>query len=150
GVTMDQQTQTYFIQIIENNVQKIKAIDVNTGVVLADQPVNIQFIELQANNQTFALQFYGGATSIEETIVADIQIYPNPSHDQVNIEMPADFRAESVRIFNAQGALMNGNSLKNINSDILELDVSNYDTGLYFIEMINNETRVSKSFSVVR
>ncbi|MEM6723428.1 MAG: T9SS type A sorting domain-containing protein, partial [Bacteroidota bacterium] len=75
---------------------------------------------------------------------------PNPSNNQVNIELPADFRAESVRIFNAQGALMNANSLKDVNSDILELDVSNFGTGLYFIELINNDTRVSKTFSVLR
>ena len=67
-------------------------------------------------------------------------LYPNPTSSILNIDTKGE-RIESVRIFNVSGQLMESELNNNNNS----IDVSNYQSGLYIIQVeTQNGTALSR------
>ena len=74
---------------------------------------------------------------IEDYTFTQITLYPNPTQDILNIEtqQPIEF----VKIYNLQGQLIKEGSSNNI-------DVSKLTTGLYFVQVTVEGSRVTKQF----
>ena len=71
-----------------------------------------------------------------------IALYPNPAKGKVNIDL-SDFGSEDVniRIFNLQNIQMFSrklNSKRSYNSKSVSIDVSNYRSGIYFVNITDN------------
>ena len=61
-------------------------------------------------------------------ISGKIAIYPNPAEGMINISVPEGFDAEEIEVFDVLG-----NKLVKIQSNLKELDVKYFKSGLYFI-----------------
>lgn len=81
------------------------------------------------------------ATDETENNGQNIQLYPNPAKDVLNIK--ADFKIQNVNIYDASGRLF---SVK-LDSEG-KLDVSSLETGTYFIEIFTDKKRVHKKFII--
>ncbi|MEQ8624336.1 MAG: M1 family aminopeptidase [Vicingaceae bacterium] len=88
----------------------------------------INSIELDPDN--WVLNQNGIITNLkEESIESHIKIYPNPAKNSLSIEVPDQIQVEEVRIFDLTGSLVKeSGSIKNIN-------ISNLQKGVYFIEL---------------
>lgn len=64
--------------------------------------------------------------------VSDINIYPNPASEKINIQI-RNLENTSVRIHDIHGRILYVND--EIISDILEINTSRYEAGIYFIEV---------------
>ncbi len=62
---------------------------------------------------------------------ANIQLYPNPASDMLKIT--ADENIKHLSLMNSSGQVIYNTS---IDGDHLELDISNYATGVYFVRLI--------------
>ena len=62
-----------------------------------------------------------------------ISLYPNPSHDIINISSPNFVGGEKVEIIDTNGATVLHKELKSQNS----IDISNLSTSMYFIKITN-------------
>ena len=68
-------------------------------------------------------------------------IYPNPANDYIKLSA-VGFQLSAVKIYNYLGILVD--EIKT-NSDEIEINVSNYNSGVYFVE-INTD----KENSIIR
>ena len=69
----------------------------------------------------------------------EIQIYPNPTSDYINISFPNQIEITTVSIYNALGQLVfDTNKFENIY-------ISNLTTGLYYLSINTNKGVVNKT-----
>lgn len=85
------------------------------------------------------------------TVVSNtaLSIYPNPASDMITIELEeADFsRLSSVEIVDVTGRIVLANST--IANNKISIDVSKYETGLYYCRLIFNDGEVAAEQFVV-
>ncbi|MCX6231984.1 MAG: T9SS type A sorting domain-containing protein [Bacteroidetes bacterium] len=75
----------------------------------------------------------------------DIQIYPNPAKDKLNINLEkfSDFRKTTLSIYNIQGQLI---LQKIVNQAVTEIDISHLAKGMYFIKIDNDSNLMLNKF----
>ena len=67
----------------------------------------------------------------------NLQVYPNPTATEINLDIPNNETIESIKIYNQNGQL-----IKQINKpDKTNLNVSDLHTGMYFIRIDTNTNR---------
>lgn len=74
--------------------------------------------------------------STEEFSFQDLAIYPNPATDIIKVNSTQ--LISKIEIYNSLGALINQVS------DVNEINVSNYDSGIYFLRISSNLRSVTK------
>ena len=74
---------------------------------------------------------------VEDNVLNDFSLYPNPAHDVLNIESQQEI--ETVKIYNLQGQL-----IKEVSTN--SIDVSNLNTGLYFVQVTIEGKSITKKF----
>ncbi|MBC2846630.1 DUF7619 domain-containing protein [Winogradskyella flava] len=113
-----------------NIVFKIKTLDtLSVGDSVAQQAeIFFDFnFPIETNNAETSFQLL----SIEDTRSTDsFVIFPNPSKDRVTIE--ANSTIESITLYDVQGRELSSIS---VNALIHLLDISNYRSGIYFLEV---------------
>jgi len=92
------------------------------------------------NNQSICVNepLVNGLNTIED--LQAISLYPNPVHNNLNIEMQGEM-ADKITIINAQGQQLKINYVQPTT-----LDVSELETGLYFLVIHKNNEVFSKRF----
>jgi hypothetical protein len=71
----------------------------------------------------------------------EINIYPNPTNDRLNISLSQQSSSTTIQLFDITGRIVkNVNTQNNIN----QIDVSDLCNGLYFINISNQEINVSR------
>lgn len=83
-------------------------------------------------------------TSLEETAESMMSIYPNPAKNIVTVD-GGELNIDQVQIYNTMGQMITS---KEANSSKLQLNVSDYKAGMYFIRMMTNQGLVVKKFQV--
>jgi len=81
---------------------------------------------------------------IEENTLQNVKIYPNPASDKLHIDLNKTvFNNFNIKIFDCIGNLLKTSEFKP--KENLEIDISELNPGMYFIEMItDNKNSVSK------
>lgn len=79
---------------------------------------------------------------IETDEVSTLSIFPNPATDNLSIE---SINATSIHILNAVGQVVYSNSNP---ISIETVDVSTFETGIYIVEVKNNETITTKKLII--
>ncbi|MBO5711250.1 MAG: T9SS type A sorting domain-containing protein [Acholeplasmatales bacterium] len=87
-------------------------------------------IEKDINNGYPILSNMKNVTVITETSKSDISIYPNPASDFVKISADSG-QLSNVKIYNSLGMLVEE---KEVNASEVEINISDYNSGIYFIE----------------
>lgn len=74
----------------------------------------------------------------ELTQTGSLIIYPNPASDKVNIEIPTNISVNSVMVMNALGQVVSDDEFE-ITDGIVNLDVSEFSTGIYTVNVLTDE-----------
>jgi len=82
---------------------------------------------------------------VEDNKDYDVNIYPNPANSFVNINLPFEFSNPEVKIFDAQGKLMYDNIE---NSNMINIDISSFSTGKYFVSIVYKNVFHGNSFVI--
>ena len=87
--------------------------------------------------------YYSSTTVGTENIsLVDIQIYPNPANDILNINLAEGFENSHTRVLN-----INGQELLTVDNSTSKLDVSELLSGIYFLEIkLENGQIATKKF----
>jgi hypothetical protein len=110
--------------------------------MIADEPISK--IEVQGDQDSGELvgNLYFGATcealSVNDNILSQLSVYPNPTNDIVTIKMPLNIEVVSMKLFDVLGNLV----LKNANTT--RLDVSNLSSGLYLLDITTTVGSITK------
>lgn len=84
------------------------------------------------------------ATSINKKIINKINIYPNPAIDNINVTITIP---SYIFIYNNLGELVYNNQAEN---ELLQIDLSNFQTGIYIVKIKNNLESNIQKISVVK
>jgi len=94
----------------------------------------------------------GYATHVEEISVTDIfKIYPNPANDKLFIEVVNNGnKIKKMELFNSIGQLILIKEGKELDVKIIEIDLSRYKTGIYYLDLKTKEGNLRNKVSIVR
>ena len=110
--------------------------------MIADEPISKIEVQGEQDSGELVGNLYFGATcealSVNDHILSQLSVYPNPTNDIVTIKMPPNVELVSMKLFDVLGNLV----LKNAN--LTQLDVSNLSSGLYLLDIITTAGTVSK------
>ncbi|MGB0432092.1 MAG: T9SS type A sorting domain-containing protein, partial [Bacteroidia bacterium] len=81
-------------------------------------------------------------TSTKEILENELEIFPNPVHDQLYLETSA-FNSAQVFIYNSQGQLVLSQIL---NAQVESIDVSNLTKGVYLLKLNHGDKTVDMKF----
>ena len=79
--------------------------------------------------------------SIEENTKANVSVYPNPAKDYIKLAISGQLSV--VRIYNCIGTIVEE---MEIDSEDVEIDISEYNSGIYFININGENGNVIKKF----
>ena len=85
-------------------------------------------------------------TNVAETEDVNVMIYPNPAKDVVRLSTD-NGQQTTVRIYNVMGILV-GTRLATSETDEIEINVSDYNPGIYFFNIQSEEFNVTKKIVV--
>ncbi|MDD3875653.1 MAG: T9SS type A sorting domain-containing protein [Bacteroidales bacterium] len=141
-----------FSQTIQNSVISNAGTTATAGGVRIDYTLGETVVEtFSAGGNTLTQGFHQTnltITAIENVeLFAEISIYPNPSKDFVNIDIPADYDLLDITLYDVLGSLINKQTEV---SGSVTLDVTNISVGTYYLQVINPINRELKTFKLVK
>lgn len=109
-------------------------IDVTTGEEVSETPFDFS----QSNGAFFGHFYFGGETaqllSTDDFLIeTDITLYPNPTSDILQVDGNAISKIQVYAVTGQQLANRDYTS-----EDSIQLDVSAYPEGVYFLKVFNN------------
>lgn len=105
----------------------------------------IYYLGFQIYSDPDAYKFFLDDIIIDESVSVpefsknDLHIYPNPSSSMVNLDMAT--KAHSIRLLNTTGQVILQKTPRQTHT---QLDISNLESGLYFIVIDSSEQRIVK------
>ena len=116
--------------------------------VVGNCGTNAPLLAPAASAENTAIQNAEAASSIENVASQNILVYPNPSQGQLNLQFSVPLEGmvtvEITDIFNRVVLREQQNNVSNI----LELNVSDIDNGLYFLHINNGSSDVVKQITI--
>jgi hypothetical protein len=101
----------------------------------------------QHHNREVAFSYTIGdcnATAIKDvTDEKEIKVFPNPAKDILRVQLPADVKGAQISLVNILGETV-------ASTNLLELNVSNLASGIYFVHVSGENINTSKKISIQR
>ncbi len=92
------------------------------------------------------LRVTGGDAGIEEGLLANVSVYPNPATNFVNVSFdPTQYHNANVQMLTASGQVVYSSVLTTQNHQI---DVQNIAAGVYFVKIMADEGSIVKEVVV--
>ena len=137
------------IRVFGETGELIETIQVNVPTniqvffgMIADEPISKIEVQGEQDSGELVGNLYFGATcealSVNDNILSQLSVYPNPTNDIVTIKMPSNIEVVSMKLFDVLGNLV----LKNANTT--RLDVSNLSSGLYLLDITTTVGSITK------
>ncbi len=79
----------------------------------------------------------------EEQVLANIQLFPNPAHNHINLF--SDYPIQEYQVYNVTGNVIEA---KTIRGNEVSINTSNWSHGIYFLKVKSSNQWVSKKFLV--
>lgn len=119
----------------DNNVDNIEKVEV-TGAPAGKYRVVVKHKgNLRNNKQMYSLLLSGSGTTLsnEQHLFNEVKVYPNPTHDVLNVSLPKEIATNvTYDIFDVTGKKVQQFS-SNVNSENLSIDVSGLTAGVYVL-----------------
>lgn len=80
--------------------------------------------------------------SIQENVLSNAVVYPNPASDVINISLKNELVDTEVSIVDAMGRIVLNQS---INNDFVSLDVADLEEGIYFVKISSGDAVETKT-----
>jgi PKD repeat protein len=82
------------------------------------------------------------SVGIEDIIKTPLSVYPNPTSNKVMIELPSnEIKLRELQIADVTGRRLKTISLSDISKHEFEVDLSSFNTGVYLIQVIGEQSR---------
>lgn len=144
------------IQILETDEINIEDLAINfplnrsTGTYYLTILIDPEFevLELSESNNLFTT-----VIEIDNSALADELIYPNPTTNSLRLFLRASRLTQDmdIYIYNVHGQIMKQiNAFKNQDEYFTEIDVSELQQGVYFMEVFFEKQTTSKSFKFIK
>lgn len=160
GITVDSLGNLYVAEEYNHTIRKIDTngvvstvagttggyLDGSVAIARFFQPCgvyvdasNIIFVADQSNNKIRTIT--GRLLAVNENNTIYFKLYPNPVSSILNIQLPENIEFKNATIYNALGQIIKIENKKEVN-------VSDLAKGSYFIEVLTDKGKATKSFIV--
>ena len=85
-------------------------------------------------------------TDLEDLESMAVKIYPNPSNGIFNLEYGNDSKLNQVNVYDGFGKMI----LSFNEEDLKTIDLSSYNSGVYFLEIITEQETISKKITLIK
>jgi Secretion system C-terminal sorting domain len=130
-----------------NNVTTIETIPIltiNSGTITSSSPTIVK--TAIPSNSSACDTAVGIRSSIDDE--NRIQLFPNPTNGYFSILLNEIFQKMNYTIFNLNGILIEQKKVSSTSS--INIDLSQYSSGIYFINLIDKTTGKSIRFKVIK
>lgn len=137
GMAWDSNTDNIYLTSVSqyNNFSDFRIIDKNSG---SSSLIGLLYGGFEYNFTHYDwISFDGSALGLDDFINMSFEIFPNPTNNTLNIQSQS--LIENVKIYSIQGVLIGEYSSN-------EIDVSQLNSGLYFVKIYSEGLIVSKKF----
>lgn len=111
------------------------AVDQNGNIIYKGQVVGWSFQVLNP-----------ATVGIDEDLLEEIKIYPNPANDFINISIPNELQSASIELLSINGQLLRSQKLTQSTNN--EIAIADLPPGLYLAKVNFNQT--SKVFKIIK
>lgn len=153
-LTAGAETTTLNVNSVNNNLSTdLKETTSTIGYSAVKYKLfNVATGEFGADTLTFVIKYnqFMGVNENSNVIENISDVYPNPSTNsaQINVVLSHE-SAVKVQVYNSLGSLVyNGSEQKLSGKNKLSLDCSNFNSGLYFVTVTANNTKITKRLVV--
>ena len=101
----------------------------------------VDTVDSPAINSSLNITEGSSALSIDENLLSNVSVYPNPVNKELTINTTLDLENSIISIFNIQGK-----KVFNTRFDSNKINVSSLETGVYFLRIIQNNKQVNLKF----
>ncbi len=106
---------------------------------------NIDYPELTLSTGVSTIDF---SSSTLEARLSEIHLYPNPTSEFLYVDLRSDSDVESVSIINLEGKQMEVTS--ELIGNQLRIDIRDFNTGLYFLNMELKQEKQIQKFQIIK
>jgi len=143
---------TVFGQTIQNSVISSTGGSSSAGNVKMDYTLGETVIEtFSAGGNTLTQGFHQTnltLVAVENVeLFAEISVFPNPTSEFVNIDIPANYKLMEISMFDVTGKLL---KTKANASGLVTLDVNDLATGTYYLQVINPKNKEYKTYKLIK
>ncbi len=94
---------------------------------------------------------FANPTSTDELVNMDIDVYPNPANDVLNVYIKGNIANTNNiigNVLNSEGKMV---SISNLNKEVNNLDISSLTSGIYTLQVMNqNQVIFVKKFIKIK
>lgn len=105
------------------------------------------FSENKGQTDVWVVKFEASIIGISDHLNSNIEIFPNPTIDFLNLNLGTEIENVRISITNVSGRTMMNKDYKNVQN--LTLDFQSYSSGIYFLNIENN-TGIKKSLKILK
>lgn len=85
---------------------------------------------------------YDSDLSVQNNALEKVNIYPNPSNDLINLDLPKSSVGKFIEVFNVHGQIVLTTIISSTHS---EINVSKLENGMYYLKIDNQKTKFVKN-----
>jgi len=104
------------------------------GTLYQDEYIGLDFLDYKIGGNEAELDGVWALGNIDNSINADITIYPIPTQKNIHINTPNDIEIDSVNLYNVLGKL-----ILQINENCNDFNINNVNNGLLVLEIVTNK-----------
>ena len=143
---------TVFGQTIQNSVISSAGASTSSGNVKMDYTIGEPVIEtFSSGGNTLTQGFHQTnltLVAIENIeLFAEISVYPNPTSELVNLDIPANYKLLDISMYDVTGKLIR---IKTNASGLVTFDVKDLATGTYYLQVLNPKNQELKTFKLIK
>ena len=129
------------------NTYDIRIIDDNTvGQPAWSSAIWYPGDQAYSNGNAFAIRMnFGASVDLVETIANNLQVFPNPSKEFVNISIENNLPSELL-LMDVSGKIILEKTFTNFSN----IDLSKINNGIYFLSVTNNSQIITQRLNVVK
>jgi len=123
-----------------------ESVAVSKGIWTAGTFINVSPpYEFNGGSADFGVTFWDTLLSVDDlNATSSFSLYPNPSSSILNIELNGNQTDLTYEVFDILGKQITSETFSNGN--LSQIDVSNWNTGLYLIKLSNGDKTETKRF----
>ena len=132
-------------EIINQNLNS--EIEVKWNEDVSEGQLCVYFVDANACESNEVCVEVGLMTSgLKHEFVNNISLYPNPVDQLLSVQIPLSDQITQVEIIDSKGQIVIDKTLRVLNKTILEINVSSFNHGLYFIKLTGGDSYYSQKF----
>jgi hypothetical protein len=128
---------------------------INTSIKITNATIATYTVTLKAKNasgtstvsQTMGVDFCTGINE-QNSLAANMLVYPNPAHDQLFVSLPAGTGAYKVEVINLLGSVIYSEKVAKDGSGTVELNLAGKPKGVYFLTVEANNQKATRKIII--